>query len=137
MTGVASTYASRESAIFWANGFSCGGRPANSGIPFGFPQEVVTRIAAARTPMGANTFRLVMRRFRLFVVIGVRCKGTPKGASGELAQSNACRTEVSRRKLSMMKTTALPLILASLILAGCATTGDTPEEPMVIEQAPQ
>ncbi|HEY7640214.1 MAG TPA: hypothetical protein VH814_10850 [Steroidobacteraceae bacterium] len=36
----------------------------------------------------------------------------------------------------MMKTTALPLLLASLILAGCASTGDTPEEPTVIEEAP-
>src|SRR5262245_26457491 len=37
--------------------------------------------------------------------------------------------------MSMMKT-ALTLILASLILAGCATTGDTPEEPTVTDEAP-
>jgi hypothetical protein len=35
-----------------------------------------------------------------------------------------------------VKTTAPLLILTSLILAGCASTGDTPEEPTVIEQAP-
>jgi hypothetical protein len=35
-----------------------------------------------------------------------------------------------------MKTTALTLILASLILSGCATTGDTTDEPTVIDEAP-
>jgi hypothetical protein len=35
-----------------------------------------------------------------------------------------------------MKKTALPLMLASLILAGCATTGDPIDEPTVIEAAP-
>ena len=36
----------------------------------------------------------------------------------------------------MMKKTALTLILASLILAGCATTDDTIDEPTVIDAAP-
>jgi len=35
-----------------------------------------------------------------------------------------------------VKTTALTLILASLILAGCATTGDTTDEPTVTDAAP-
>ena len=35
-----------------------------------------------------------------------------------------------------MKTTALTLILASLILAGCATTGDTTDEPTVTDAGP-
>src|SRR5262245_42964694 len=37
----------------------------------------------------------------------------------------------------MMKKTALPLMLLSLICAGCATTGDTDEnEPTVSDEAP-
>jgi hypothetical protein len=41
--------------------------------------------------------------------------------------------------MSMMKKTALLLLLASLILAGCATTGDGTDEnePTVIDEAPQ
>src|SRR4051812_32869178 len=43
-----------------------------------------------------------------------------------------------RKKMRTMKKTALTLMLVSLILAGCATTGDTDEsEPTVTEAAPE
>src|SRR5262245_61446129 len=38
--------------------------------------------------------------------------------------------------MCVMKTTALTVILASLILSGCAATSDTTEEPTVIDAAP-